>query len=534
MKTRTKDTIVTSSHSGPPLPEADIVIVGTGPAGAAYARILSEQRSDLRIVQFDAGPIVTDPPGAHVKSILDDGARAHAQRRSEGPNPATGHDSTDTLDGYASDAARVVRAGTFLLDEGYRNGDQTGLPALAFSTNVGGMGAHWTGACPRPGESERIGFLPDLDELLSEGERLLGVSADLMADAPLAEVVRERLSAGLDARRTRPVAPMPLAVRREDDGRLWWSGSDVVFGDVTRSNPNHLLVAETLVTRIRVADGEVMGVTVRDLARGHAYDVDAPVVVVAADAVRTPQLLWASGVRPHALGRYLNDQPQIVHAVKLRDVPPQESTHANGQIDVLSGVSWVPFTDAEPFHGQVMQLDASPVPYDGEILPGEVVGLGWFCAKDVREEDRVEFADDETDAYGMPAMRIHYDLSDADRRSIERARQAIVEVGELLGDAEFGAPIEFPPGASLHYQGTTRMGETDDGRSVCDSNSQVWGVDGLYVAGNGVIPTAMACNPTLTAVALAARGAGAIARTFRAAERAESTSRVRQRSESHA
>lgn len=517
-----------SSDPVEPARSADVVIVGTGPAGAAYARILSEKRPDLRILQFDAGPIVSDPPGAHVKNLLDDESRALAQRRSEGPEPDQTHSSTDTLDGYASDAARIVRAGTYLLADGHRQGEQVGLPALAFSTNVGGMGAHWTCACPRPGESERIAFLADLDELLSEGERLLGVSADLMANAPLAEVVRERLSQALDSRRTRPIGPMPLAVQLHDDGRLWWSGSDVVFGDVTRSNPHHRLVPETLVTRVRAARGEVDGVTVRDLARGETYEVDAPVVVVAADALRTPQLLWASGVRPPALGRYLNDQPQIVHAVKLREVPPQEVAHAAGPIDVRSGASWVPYTDAEPFHGQIMQLDASPVPYDGEIMPGEVVGLGWFCAKEIREEDRVEFDDDATDAYGMPAMRIHYDLTEADRRSLERAKREIVAVGEVLGDAEFGAPIEFPPGASLHYQGTTRMGEIDDGRSVCDENSQVWGVQGLYVAGNGVIPTAMACNPTLTTVALAVRGARAIARTAR------STERARERTESHA
>ena len=63
----------------------------------------------------------------------------------------------------------------------------------------------------------------------------------------------------------------------------------------------------------------------------------------------------------------------------------------------------------------------------------------------------------------------------------------------------------MPLGASLHYQGTTRMGAADDGASVCCPDSEVWDVPGLFVAGNGVIPTATACNPTLTGVALAVR-----------------------------
>jgi len=49
---------------------------------------------------------------------------------------------------------------------------------------------------------------------------------------------------------------------------------------------------------------------------------------------------------------------------------------------------------------------------------------------------------------------------------------------------------------------------------VCDPDSQVWGVPGLVVAGNNVIPTSTAANPTLTSVALAVRGARRIARSF--------------------
>jgi choline dehydrogenase-like flavoprotein len=70
------------------------------------------------------------------------------------------------------------------------------------------------------------------------------------------------------------------------------------------------------------------------------------------------------------------------------------------------------------------------------------------------------------------------------------------------------------PGSSLHYMGTTRMGPADDGTSVCDTNSRVWGTSNLYVGGNGVIPPATVCNPTATSVALAVKGARRIAVTL--------------------
>jgi choline dehydrogenase-like flavoprotein len=275
------------------------------------------------------------------------------------------------------------------------------------------------------------------------------------------------------------------------------------------------------VTRVIVEDGRAAGVAVRDLRSGETHEVRARFVVVAADALRTPQVLWASGIRPPALGRTLNDQTQVVYAARLRDVeaPAEDQVAASGALSEQSGVSWVPFTDDKPFHGQIMQLDASPVPLadDDPIVPGSIVGLGLFCAKDLQREDRVAFDDDTHDSYGMPAMRIHYRLTERDHEVLDRARQEIVRLGKAVGEPLDERPFVLPPGASLHYQGTTRMGETDDGESVCSPDSQVWQVPGLFVAGNGVIPTATACNPTLTAVALAVRGARKIAEELNSA-----------------
>ena len=72
----------------------DVAIVGSGPTGAAYARILSERSPDATVALFEVGPALTDPPGMHVKNIADLDERLVAQRRSEGVRPHTAHTRT--------------------------------------------------------------------------------------------------------------------------------------------------------------------------------------------------------------------------------------------------------------------------------------------------------------------------------------------------------------------------------------------------------------------------------------------------------
>lgn len=499
----------------------DVVIVGSGPVGSTFARVITDELPSARVLLVESGPLLAQPPGRHVKTIVDPVERAHAQLVSQGPQQELG-----TFVGAvqaAEAAARgeappiIARPGTWLVGPDAVQPGEEGMPAAAMSSNVGGMGAHWTCASPRPGAGERTTIIDDvaLDDAYAVAESLLHVTQTAFEGAPLGSEVRASLCSHLDGRRPagRGVQPMPLAIKVSPDGAKRWTGPDVVLGHLaTEGSPMFELRPETVALRVSHEQGTADGVVLHHRPSGSTYTVSARIVVLAADPFRTPQLLHASGIRPEALGHYLNDQPQAGGTIRLDDRfrPTDDRTHAtvSDEIDMLSGVSWIPYDAASgfPFHGQVMQRDSSPVALaDGvEAWPGSIVEVGLFAAKDIRYEDRVEFDDSRLDTFGLPAIKIHYNLTDRDRASIAEMLRLIAELSGYLGAPINGhPPVVFPNGNSIHYQGTVRMGATDDGTSVCDQHSKVWGTSNVYVGGNGVIPTPTACNPTLTSVALA-------------------------------
>ena len=484
-----------------------LLVVGSGPVGSAFARRTLDTVPDATVLMVDAGPQLTEAPGANIRNLPVE-QRTQLQERVSGPLPAGG----PPMGGRPV----IARPGTTLLrpDDGTGDGQET-MPAAALSTNVGGMGAHWTCAVPRPGGSERIPFIPasELDAALDIAGALLAATTTAFRPSPAGDAVLAALHRHYDAvlPEGRRPGPMPLACRSRGSGLPQWSGADTVL-DGLRPHPRLTIQADTLARRLLANGDRIVGVELVHKPTGEVTVIHADVIAVAGDAFRTPQLLWSSGIRPPALGRYLNDQPQVVAGAHV-NVPPAEADRPAADIrDTLTGVCWVPFADdVHPFHGQVMQLDASPIAIEGDAGDGRpFVGLGWFAAKDVRATDRVWFDDSDPDEFGMPAIRIDYGLSQRDLMTIDRARKELIAVAAGIGELS-GEPLLLPAGYSLHYQGSTRMGLADDGTSVCDRDSRVWGFRNLFVGGNGVIPTPTACNPTLTSVALAVIGTRRIA-----------------------
>jgi pyranose oxidase len=500
-----------------------VLIVGSGPVGSTFARMLWEQRQDAQILMIEAGPRLGSRLGLNLKNLPSAAERSTAQIRSQGPAQwvypnLSIHERAAAKPG---DLAKLARPGTHLVTLDETQLSASGMPAAAMSTNVGGMGAHWTCACPRPGNSEQISFIPsgDLEYAFGKAERLLGVSSEIFPNTPEGEAIENALARLFNSRLPveRRVRRMPLACRVAGDDRIW-SGADTILGALAEpgASDRFEIRSETICRRLITRNDRVLSAILEHMPSGQRSEVQADVVVVAADSLRTPQLLWVSGIRPRALGHYLNDHMWTFAAVSLHpEFVSSSGSSAYRSADNTIGVFQVPFhAPSHPYHGQVMHMDVSPVRLDDGTAPDakHVVGMGWSGTKELRFEDCVTFVDDKTDFAGMPRMQIQYELTAADRATIDAAAREQAEVAATLGTPVFSdRPLLVPCGTSLHYQGSIRMGQNDNGASVCDSFSRVWGFSNLFVGGNGVIPTATACNPTLTSVALAVRAAQRIA-----------------------
>jgi hypothetical protein len=57
----------------------------------------------------------------------------------------------------------LARAGTHLVSNDAEDLKTNEMPAASLSSNVGGMGIHWTCACPRPGNTEKIHSYPKMN-----------------------------------------------------------------------------------------------------------------------------------------------------------------------------------------------------------------------------------------------------------------------------------------------------------------------------------------------------------------------------------
>ncbi|MDX1891693.1 GMC oxidoreductase [Mycolicibacterium sp. 050158] len=495
-------------------PTFDVLIVGSGLMGAAVAHLLRQADAHLRIGMVDGGTPLGSTPGRHLHDVPEPEIWGRYNER-----VSTG------IQGFYTGVAPSADVGGNLADATpgmYHlqsiGEDAAAMPAAAVAWNVGGMGVHWTAATPTPWGSE---VFPQIDESqwradLHRATELLRVNRLPYPPTPAGQAVTKTLGTLFDpvSAEGRGIQPMPMAVNPTASGLKERTGPTTIFPPI--GNPacddQFTLYTDTLATSVVHRNGRATGVTVRDVHTGDTRALTASQVIVCADAIRTPQLLFASGIRPHALGRFLNEHIFLSGQV-LADPgrlgfdlatldPPTDHEWAADCI-------WIPHSDGDqPFQVHVMNAvmidhDRSPLAY--------AVGLEFYVATEIREENALRFSDTDTDAAGMPRITIDFGYTDADRASLNQAQRVQRQAAELLGPFDPATESAIlPAGSSLHFTGTVRMGAADDGTSVCDTDCRVWGFENLFVAGCGVIPTALKCNSTLTGMTTAVRAARAV------------------------
>ena len=503
---------------------ADAVVVGSGAGGGVAAALLAQ--AGLRVIVLEAGPAF----GAVTARQRE--ADAFAELYLESGLAATDDLAASILAGACVGGGTTVNWSTSLRLP----------PAVA---------ASWGATLGRPV------FAAELADAYDAVESRLGVTVASVHNRNNRVIVDGCAALGW------PVRPIPRNADCSGD-QCGYCGFGCAYGN-KRSTPLTYLrdaldagatvYANTRVVRVRTArdaGGTAVVTGVDAVTAGEReVTVDAPLVVVAAGALRTPAILARSGVQSRHLGQHLHLHP--TSAVSAQFDEPIEAWHgtmqsvlchrfspstSSGQAPENEG----PSTSSGQFYGAVIEaapahpgLMALGLPWVGRDAHAETMNSARYRASlivltrdrgegsvGLDERTDVRYRIDDVDArhladglsgaaqiaFAAGARSVSTLHSDTLTLSAEDATPAGLDAfaSTLLQRARTHAPLQL---FSAHQMGTARMGATGAAGAI-DPEGRVYGVEGLLVTDASAFPTASGVNPMLTIMALAHRATSAL------------------------
>ena len=520
--------------------QSDVLIIGSGPVGAVFARTLVEAGREVLMV--DSGMQLSAKPGMHVKNAyIYQKYRNHFTPFVQGElfklSVPVSNAGVETLDPYAYWTPLSVQNNINPDQDPNKN-----MPSAQAAYVVGGMGIHWTCATPRLNSKlERWDFISESewDELYRRAEALFMTNTNVFATSLRGAVIKKNLQELLQDRldSNYPVQQLPVSgYRRLDNPDLvWWGGPSDILGPLLDMNQDasqrFQIIPNLLAQKIIHKSGRVEYVEFQSLDPWEKIEIYANDVVVAGGAIMTPQLLWNSDIfrgEESPLGHYLNDQPlaftqvvlskKIVKEIQSLEDYDKQMTNSHPAEEIPVPVNdpdptlWIPVQDERPWHCQIHKDAFNYGELADNIDDRLVVDFRWFTMVEPTFENCVTFSSEIQDIRGMPQPTFHYIVPEENAKIAHMMMDDMVECALSVGGFLPSSPPQFlPAGASLHYAGTYRMGTQNDNKCVVDPYSKVWGFDNLWLGGPGVFPTATSANPTLTAGAMAIRSARKIA-----------------------
>jgi choline dehydrogenase-like flavoprotein len=481
----------------------DVIVIGSGPCGAAAASRLVER--GVSVTMLDAG--LGAPAGLVVK------AAGHTLYRRMGRK----YYFADRLDPVKSPGVDWVS-----------------------SLSHGGLSNYWTAAVPRfaPEDFTDGGRLDDryvwpiaYEELVpfyEHAEGTLCVTAgDAISGVPsnrrtfphrLPDDWRELLGRAVSAGHAAGALPMAK-------GRPWMialRGTEFSsYHCVVRpllSSPLFRLVSGAQVTRIRcsTATGQADGVEFVDRRCGTTQSVHGRAVVIAAGAIDSTTIVLRStspdfpqgiGNSAGLVGRYLHDHPREWWQVRT-ERPLRVLTHP-------VYVARSPYGASDPLFATSLTIGLAASSERLRMLYGgrtSTFGVQVFGTM-VPTPDLGVTLDQTANADPVqcpPTISLRYDQRALDnlRTSRDRIRDVFASAGI---DADVPGPFDEPtPGSSIHFGGTLRM-HADPAFGVVDAWNRMHDVPNVVVCDSSCFTTGPEKNPTLTAMAIALRAADRLA-----------------------
>ncbi|MDQ2774315.1 MAG: GMC family oxidoreductase [Acidobacteriota bacterium] len=344
------------------------------------------------------------------------------------------------------------------------------------------------------------------------------------------------------------------------------NGCDVgaMFSTVSTTLPPALktgkleVKTDSVVAAVRMnGENRAQGVTYIERFTGKPVDVDAKYVVLAASTLENTRLLLLSAKGGLAnssgtLGQYMIDQlgggGVAGYLPKLAGGPSRLDDGKSAGITVPNMVNFDAKTARKDFiRGYVMNATGGQTEFP--LFAGALPGFGSAWKKEIksryvaqarvwiaggemlaRRENFVELDPEVKDHWGIPVLKIHFTHCDNDRKLMAHFQTSAEEWfhragGEPMEDMGRTGPIGFPGapgspdnspaqaaappkdriGGSIHEVGTARMSANPkDG--VLNSFCRTHDIPNMYVFGGNAFPSTGDKHPTLTMIALTARG----------------------------
>jgi choline dehydrogenase-like flavoprotein len=264
----------------------------------------------------------------------------------------------------------------------------------------------------------------------------------------------------------------------------------------------------------------VEGVVVRDPRTGLESRVPCRAVVVAAGAINSAEILLASkspdfpdglGNTHGVLGRYLHDHPLGKLVV---DLGSPVSIHPATYVTRLALER-----SSALYAAAGMQWSGAAI-YARSMLAGKPGRLPWigysvFGTMTPERENFVALASSSSSGSAGAGVELHVSHPPEALRMLDETRDQIIE---LLAAAGLKPRTRIwqhePVGNSNHYGGTVRMHASPE-FGMLDAFSRMHAVPNVVVADSAAFTTGPEKNPVLTAMALAARGSDKLAQELK-------------------